>query len=447
MKKANEKVFYHIYPLGFCGAPERNIENAEPVERLNKLYGWIDHMKFLGINALYLGPVFESVEHGYDTTDYFTVDRRLGSNDTLRSLVKKLHENGIEVILDGVLNHAGREFFAFRDLKNFGRNSRYSDWFSGVDFSRRSPYNDDFTYDTWAGHYNLVKLNLSNGEVVDHLLNAVKYWISEFDIDGIRLDAADSLDFNFMKRLSETAKGIKPDFWLMGEVVHGDYSRWVNEARIDSTTNYECYKGLYSSHNDKNYFEIAHSLRRQFSGGGVYRDIALYNFADNHDVPRVASTLKNKSHLYPLYTILFTMPGIPSIYYGGEWEAEGGKINGSDRQLRPAVDIESVKNKMKGGMARHISGLSRIRKENKALKYGSYEELFVGSEQFGFARECEGEKIFVLLNSSDREAVVNNSNIPGGKYFDILNGGEVDLAEKAGLRIYPNWARILKRAR
>jgi len=445
MKKANENVFYHIYPLGLCGAPEKNHENIEPAERLNKIYGWIDHMKYLGVNALYLGPLFESLEHGYDTTNYFEVDKRLGRNDTLKYLIKKLHENQIAVIVDGVFHHVGREFFAFRDLKYFGRNSKYAGWFDGVDFSRRSPYNDEFSYNTWAGHYNLVKLNHNNSEVVNHLLGAAKYWIDEFDIDGIRLDAADSLDFHFMEKLSWAVKEKKPGFWLMGEVVHGNYARWVNEAKIDSTTNYECYKGLYSSHNDKNYFEIAYSLKRQFSGAGIYKDIALYNFADNHDVERVASTIKNRRHLYPLYTILFTMPGIPSIYYGSEWEFEGRKINGNDRQLRPSVEIGEVKAAVKEDMVRHISNLSRIRRQNKALKYGNYEELFVRSEQFGFMRECEGEKIAVLLNSSNDEVEVNNLNIPGGKYFDILNGGEIDMAENGRINIYPCWARILKK--
>jgi len=446
MKSFNEKVFYHIYPLGFCGAPERNDFSSAPVDRLDRVAEWIAHMKELGVNALYLGPLFESVEHGYDTVNYYTVDRRLGTNDSLKNLVRALHENGIDVVLDGVFNHVGRDFFAFKDLTYSGRDSRFAGWFDGVDFSRRSPYNDQFDYNTWAGHYNLVKLNLKNREIAGHLIGAARYWIEEFDIDGIRLDAADSLDFDFMKKLSEEVKSVKPDFWIMGEVIHGNYGRWVAEAKIDSTTNYECYKGLYSSHNDRNYFEIAYSLRRQFSSHGIYKGLSLYNFADNHDVERVASTIKKREHLYPLYTLLFMMPGIPSIYYGSEWELEGRKTNGSDKNLRPAIDIREMKSTKPDNLVRHISKLSKIRNESNAIRYGTYAELFVKSEQFGFLREHEGESVAVMINSSDREVTLEDTKLPAGKYIDILNGdAEIDAYSDRSVNIYPSWGRILRK--
>lgn len=447
MESFNEKVFYHIYPLGFCGAPEKNDFHFAPVERLNKITEWIGHMKRLGVNALYLGPVFESAGHGYDTANYYQVDRRLGTNATLKNLVGTLHENGIAVVLDGVFNHVGREFFAFKDIINSGQGSRFKHWFDGVDFGRRSPCGDRFTYNTWAGHYDLVKLNPKSDEVVGHLIGAARYWIDEFGIDGIRLDAADCLDFDFMRKLSDAVKGVRPDFWIMGEVIHGDYGNWVRDAHIDSTTNYECYKGLYSSHNDRNYFEIAHSLRRQFAVGGIYRGLSLYNFADNHDVERVASSLKNRSHLYPLYTLLFTMPGIPSIYYGSEWGLEGRKANGSDKSLRPALEIGEMKNSRPDDLVRHISKLSEIRKGSRALKYGSYGELFVKSEQFGFVREHEGETVAAVFNSSGREAALEDAKIPPGKYIDVLNeGAEIDLRESRAVDIFPNWSRILVKA-
>ena len=446
MRPINEKVFYHIYPLGFCGAPEVNDAGSEPVERLNKITGWIPHMKSLGINALYLGPVFESVKHGYDTVNYYEVDGRLGRNDTLKHLVEQLHRSGIELVIDGVFNHVGRNFFAFRDLMYFGGNSRYRDWFDGVDFGRTSPYNDQFTYNTWAGHYDLVKLNLKNYEVRDYLMNAAKYWIEEFDIDGIRLDAADSLDFDFMRTLSEVTKSIKADFWLVGEVVHGNYGRWITEAGIDSTTNYECYKGLYSSHNDKNYFEIAHSLKRQFASGGIYKNMPLYNFADNHDVDRVASSIKNKKHLYPLYTLLFTMPGVPSVYYGSEWGIEGRRTGGSDKALRPELDVNEMNSTGTVDLAKHISMLSHLRRSSGAINSGGYEELFVRAEQFGFMRENKGEKVAVLINSSDKESILDNLNILEGKYLDLLNNGcEIEISGKSPVNIYPNWARILRK--
>ena len=139
-------------------------------------------------------------------------------------------------------------------------------------------------------------------------------WVETFDIDGLRLDAADCIDKEFFKQLKVYTQGLKKDFWLMGEIIHGDYKMWANPDMMHSVTNYECWKGIYSSHNDKNYFEIAHSLRRQFAKGGIYENLRLYNFLDNHDVNRIASLLKNPADLENAYTMLFCMPGIPSVY-------------------------------------------------------------------------------------------------------------------------------------
>ncbi len=445
MKKVEEKIFYHIYPLGFVGASKKNDLNSSPIESLYKVIDWIPHMKHLGVNALYLGPLFESEEHGYDTIDYFKVDRRLGTNDTLKNVVKALHEAGIEVILDGVFNHVGRDFFAFKDLQNNLRNSKYKDWFYDVNFSYRSPMNDPFTYNAWDGHYNLVKLNLQNYEVSEHLLQAAEYWIREFDIDGIRLDAADALDFSWMKKLSERTKNIKKDFWLMGEVVHGDYSDWLKKGGLDSTTNYESYKGLFSSLNDKNYFEIEYALKRQFGKGGIYEGIKLYNFLDNHDVNRVASRIEDKKHLYPLYLMLMTMPGVPSIYYGSEWGIEGEKINGNDGSLRPNLDVNYMNDNFDTNMIAHISKLIRIRKEMKSLKYGSYKTQFVSSQQFAYMREFEGEKSFVIFNSEEKNVSIEGNKIEAGRYYDMLNDEEIQVNGNSSINLSPNWGRILKR--
>ncbi|MFY0574859.1 alpha-amylase family glycosyl hydrolase [Cystobacter fuscus] len=275
------------------------------------------------MNALYLGPVFESSSHGYDTADYSKVDRRLGTNADLSRLVAAMRAAGIRVILDGVFHHVGRDFWAFRDVQVHGERSRYRDWFSGLQFGKRSPYGDAFSYDGWSGHYNLVKLNLQNAEVRAHLFGVVEQWISEFGIEGLRLDVAEVMDVSFLRDLAAFCRRLRPDFWLLGEAIHGDYRRLGNPETLDSVTNYECYKGLYSSLNDRNYFEIAYSLQRQFGENGIYRDLLLYNFVDNHDVNRIASTLKDPAHLLPLHLMLFTIPGVPSIYYGSEWGQEG----------------------------------------------------------------------------------------------------------------------------
>lgn len=444
-KKAN---FYHIYPLGFCGAPKLNDFNSKTMENLEKIYDWISHIKYLGADAIYFGPIFESTSHGYDTADYNVIDRRLGDNNTFIKLVKTLHKNNIKVVIDGVFNHVGRDFFAFKDVILKGKSSKYCNWFK-LDFNQNSPLNDPFNYDTWNGYYNLVKLNLCNLEVKDYLFRAISVWIKDFDIDGLRLDCADCLDSNFIIELASFCKKLKSNFWLMGEIIHGDYNRWVNNNMLDSVTNYECYKGLYSSHNDKNYFEIAYSLNRQFNyNSGIYKDMYLYNFVDNHDVNRIASTLKFSDYIYPLYIILFTMPGIPSIYYGSEFEIEGIK-DGSDDNLRPELNLKNIlSNNYNKKLIDLIHNLSKIRKSSKALEEGKYIQIKVLNEQFAYARTIEGEYIIVILNLSQKPSFMEfNITIKASKAIDVLNNRDTFKIQSNNcftIKLEPCWGRILK---
>ena len=446
---ARESVFYHIYPLGLCGAAPRNDFCSPVIPRLEQLYGWVDHLQDLSVNAVWLGPLFESTAHGYDTADYFQVDRRLGTNHTLSGVISALHQRGIRVILDAVLNHVGRDFWAFRDVREHNERSAYCDWFQGLNFQMRSPFNDPFTYKGWNGCYDLVKLNLRNPAVKKHLFQAVEMWIQEFSLDGLRLDAADCMDIDFLKELGSLCRSIRSDFWLMGEVVHGDYRKWANAETLDSVTNYECFKGLYSSHVDRNYFEIAYTLNRQFGEVGLYCDIPLYNFADNHDVNRVASNLTNPAHLHTLYCLLFTMPGVPSIYYGSEWGMQAIKSNGDDKALRPHVDIATVsRTSPYPDLSRTIARLARIRLSSQALKYGDYHQLSVGHEQFAFSRRTLEECVVVSVNASDKPASFRLA-IPAGygsHLVDLLNPGETFPVVDGHARIdpvWPCWARIM----
>ena len=197
----NEAIFYHIYPLGLTGAPKEN-DYGTPVHRLNTLLPWIDHIKEIGCTALYIGPLFESVGHGYETTDYKKPDSRLGTNEDLKNLVAACHEKGIRVIFDGVFNHTGRDFFAFKDIQQNRENSRYVNWYCNlVNLCGNTEYKDGFSYENWGGYNLLAKLNQRNPEVQNYICDVVRFWVSEFDVDGIRLDAADVLDFDFMKAL------------------------------------------------------------------------------------------------------------------------------------------------------------------------------------------------------------------------------------------------------
>ena len=202
-----------------------------------------------------------------------------------------------------------------------------------------------FSYENWGGHDSLVKLNQKNPEVIDYICDVIRYWAEEFDIDGIRLDAADVLDFDYMKALRKVANEIKLDFWLMGEVIHGDYSKWVNEKTLHSVTNYVLHKALYSSHNEHNYFEVAHTLK--YLNDLKVKSHELYSFVDNHDVERIYTKLKNKKHFVPVHILLYTLPGIPSVYYGSEFGIEGRKERFSDDSLRPALWIDNYKDATK----------------------------------------------------------------------------------------------------
>lgn len=441
MSYINESVIYNIYPLGFCGAPRDNDGNL--VYRLDKIYDCIEHLKKMSVNVLVFNPLFESSRHGYDTIDYRKVDCRLGDNNSFKKICNTLHENGIKVILDGVFNHVGRDFFAFKDVQQNLGNSRYCNWFQNLNFGGRSPKGDPFWYEGWAGHYDLVKLNLQNDEVVNYLLDSVKFWIDEFDIDGLRLDAADCIDLEFFKKLRNVCKSKKPDFWLYGEITHGDYNRWANNELLDSVTNYECYKGIYSSHNDHNYFEIAHSLNRQFGNGGIYRNIYTYNFVDNHDVNRIASDLKDKNHLNNVYTLMYTMPGVPSIYYGSEYGIEGKRTQFSDYELRPCLDLNNVEN-ANYNLLSHIIKLGKVRLALEALKYGKFDNVNIMNEKLVYKRFTDNQTVFVAFNLTDHDESIGFDAGCNAKLTDVLNDNEVfDVNGYFELPMKPYSSRIL----
>ena len=403
MKWYDEAVFYHIYPLGLCGCPHEN--NGQEGHHFEKLKQWAVHSSELGCTAIYIGPLFESVGHGYETTDYRLVDRRLGTNDEFRDFVKYCHDIGLRVIVDGVFNHVGRRFFAFEDVLKNRENSEYCSWFCNLNFSGNNEYNDGFSYENWGGYNLLVKLNVWNPQVRQYLFDSIAMWVHDFDIDGIRLDAADVLDFQFMKEMRQFTDGLKEDFWLMGEVIHGDYSRWANDETLHAVTNYELHKGLYSGHNDHNYFEIAHSIRRI---NDICRGRRLYTFVDNHDVERIASKVHVKKHLELITILLYTIYGIPSVYYGSEFAIEGKKEQGSYCNLRPCLELSDFRDMMQNNPVTRLHvKLGRLKKEVTALREGGYQELSLTNRQFAFGRVTEHQAAVTALNSDDAPAVIS----------------------------------------
>lgn len=426
---ANESVFYQIYPLGFTGAPFEN--DGVLTHRIRKVLDWIPHFSKLGINAIYFSPLFESDTHGYNTRDYRKLDVRLGTNEDFKEVVEKLHDAGIKVVLDGVFNHVGRGFGPFQDVLKKREGSPYTGWFYRIAFDGDSAYHDGLWYEGWEGNYDLVKLNLRNEEVVRYLLDSVAFWIDEFGIDGLRLDVAYSLDEDFVRRLRSFCDGKKQDFFLLGEMLHGDYNRLVNDAMLHSATNYECYKGLYSSFNSLNMFEINHSLLRQFGPENwtLYRGKHLLSFVDNHDVTRAASILTNPKHLPLLYALMFGMPGIPCVYYGSEWGFQAEKHQG-DPALRPSFDAPEWND-----LTDYIAKLAQAKKQSEALNYGDFKSVVLTNKQCIFQRRTEGERVLVAINA-DAEPYTAHFDAGCGRAVDLISGNEHDFGGGSTLPPY-----------
>lgn len=431
---AYESVFYQIYPLGFCGAPFENDGVLE--HRILKIEEWIPHIKKLGCNAIYFSPLFESDTHGYNTRDYRKLDCRLGTNEDFKQVVDKLHAEGIKVVLDGVFNHVGRGFFGFEDVLRNRESSVYKDWFH-INFWGNSCYNDGLYYEGWEGNYDLVKLNLRHEPVVQYLFESIDLWIKEFDIDGLRLDVAYCLDHDFVRRLRQFTEDKKADFFLVGEMLHGDYKVLVNDEMLHSATNYECYKGLHSSFNSMNMFEIIHSLMRQFGPETwtLYKGKHLLSFVDNHDVSRIASILQKKEHLPLIYALCFGMPGIPCVYYGSEWGAIGDKHNG-DPSLRLSYEKPEWNE-----LTEFISNLSEAKKHSNALNYGDFRSVLLTNKQCIFERKTEGERVLVAINA-DGEDFYAHFNAECGKAVDLITGEEHDFG--GGSKLPPYTARFWK---
>ena len=426
---AYESVFYQIYPLGFCGAPFSN--DGVLSSRIEKVNDWIPHIKKLGANAIYFSPVFESDTHGYNTRDYTKIDVRLGTNEDFKKVCDNLHKNDIKVVLDGVFNHVGRGFWAFQDVLKNREASPYVNWFDRIDFNGNSNYNDGLWYEGWEGNYDLVKLNLHNDEVVNHIFNAVEGWINEFDIDGLRLDVAYCLDIGFLNKLRAFCDSKKDDFFLLGEVLHGEYGRMLSQMNIHSVTNYQCYKGIHSAFNSANMFEIIHSLNRLFEDQqwAVARDAHLLSFADNHDVSRIATIINDKKLLPLVYGMVFGMPGIPCVYYGSEWGAEGDKSQG-DPALRVSFDAPEWNE-----LTDTISKMAKAKINSKALNYGKFRSIVLTNKQCIFERKCDDERVLVAINM-DQSPFTAHFDAGCGTAVDLISGSKHDFGGGSELAPY-----------
>jgi glycosidase len=403
--------------------------------------------------ALYFGPLFESHTHGYDTIDYFTVDRRLGDNALIRQIIDELHARDIRVIFDGVFNHTGRGFFAFQDILEHGEGSRYRDWYT-IDQTGDSHYGDGFAYDSWEGHQSLPALNLANPEVRNYLLEVAQMWLADVGIDGWRLDVAYELPHDFLWELRRACKGVRPDCFLLGETIHGDYRTWVAPDLLDAGLNYPFHSALIRSFNEGNLPDLAANLDRAFhSEWGLYTDLLLVNFVGNHDVTRVRSALDDPRHIYPAFILLMCAPGIPMLYYGDEFGMEGEKGDGDAalRRSMPEAGAEELPDDS-DALMREIGRLANLRRQHPALSHGRHATLMSQGPLYVFLRQHVRENAIIAVNVDDTPATLDvpiaaQGVSDGTRFHDVLNSELPPATVEGGqitIRDIPScWGRLL----
>jgi len=301
MEWIDHAIWWQVYPLGFCGAPFRE-EDPAPAPRMRKLLAWLDYAIELGASGLLLGPVFASQTHGYDTTDQFRIDPRLGGEETFEALVSACKKRGLRILLDGVFSHVGAQHPGVVRALQEGKEDPAAELFD-IDWTSGRPVPRVF-----EGHSSLVRLNHAGEQAANYTVAVMKHWL-ERGIDGWRLDAAYSISPDFWARVLPVVRADYPDAWFLGEVIHGDYSKFVAESSVDSVTQYELWKAIWSSIRDRNLFELDWALKRH---NEFLANFTPHTFVGNHDVTRIASVIGADGAVSAV-AILLTLGGVPSM--------------------------------------------------------------------------------------------------------------------------------------
>lgn len=409
---AKEAIIYQIFPERFCnGDPSNDPEDVKPwdseVNRsimlggdLKGIIGKLDYIEDLGVNAIYMTPVFKAgSNHKYDTYDYFQIDPQFGSLETLKELVHKAHKRKIKVILDAVFNHSGVEFFPFRDVLKNGEKSEYRDWFD----IRKFPVEvrDDPDYRTFAYGGHMPKMITENEAVKSYLIDVATYWIKEADIDGWRLDVADEVGHHFWREFRKAVKAVKPEALVVGEVWY-DSSAWLQGDQFDSVMNYIFTGALkdfiaFEKINAREFGERMESIR------GMYKLPAyniLWNLIGSHDTARFLTVSKEDVRKLKLAAFVqMTFAGIPMIYYGDEI----GMTGENDPDCRKGMVWDETRQDC--GLREYYKKLISLRKENKALTRGDFTTVLAEAETniYGFRRSFSTECIEGYINNMDRE--------------------------------------------
>jgi len=446
---ATDAVVYHIYPLGLLGAPRRNPGHGMPQPRLLELRRWYDHIQSLGVDTILLGPIFESETHGYDTVDLKRVDRRLGDIDTLRTVIDELHARGMCVLLDGVFNHTGRRFFAFEELRALGKRSPYRDWYR-VDLTRDNKHGDGFSYKGWHGSSGLPELNLEHEPVRQHLFEVARYWLEDIGVDGWRLDAASDVAPAFWQRFRAACKTARPDCFLLGELVFGEYGKYLGPDGLDGATHYPLYDAMHRAFEANRFAPLARLLRQhqQKRHGGV-----LLSFLGNHDVTRLRSRLSEPADFYPAMVLLMSLPFTPCLYYGDECGMTGEKARGDHALRRPMPNPDEPWPDDSRDRYAAIARLVRLRRDHPVLRHGDITYVKAQHNLLAVALRSATATALIVINVSHDEqtwslSLPNELAATADRFVDALDlhlpppivrgDGAVTLDA-----LYPKWGRVL----
>lgn len=425
-------IWWHVYPLGFTGAEQDALPpDHEPEPRLRHLGAWLDYAVELGCNGLALGPVFASETHGYDTVDHYRVDRRLGTADDLRWLIDACHEKGVRVLLDGVFNHVGRGFDRFQAVLADGPESESADWFHIYPDNTAA---DGFTYEHFEGHDGLVTLNHGHPEVRRYVIEVMRHWL-DAGADGWRLDAAYAAPRDFWHEVVAEVKEHHPDAWLVGEVIHAPYEPWIEEAGLDAVTQYELWKSIWSSINDRNFYELSWTLERHQACSERFVPLT---FLGNHDVTRIATQIEDDRHLGHAIATLLTLPGTPSIYAGDEQAFTGVKGDHArgDDAVRPEFPATPDDLLPYGWSTyRRWQEMISLRRRHPWLARATVEVHDLANESIGYvcsstARDDDA-RLAVLLNLGDQPTAFPEAQqaVPAAKVeaasFDADEGATI----------------------
>jgi cyclomaltodextrinase / maltogenic alpha-amylase / neopullulanase len=412
-------IWWQVYPLGFVGAFPAGQPPGAGEHRLRQLVDWLDHAIALGASGIALGPIFASRTHGYDTTDHYRIDPRLGDDADFDYLVAEARRRGLRVLLDGVFNHVGVDFPRYREAANDEASAR---WFRGR----------PGRFHTFEGHSELITLNHENPEVIDYTVDVMTRWLRR-GADGWRLDAAYAVPQQFWASTLPRVREGHPGAWFVGELIHGDYAAVVEAAKFDSATQYELWKAIWSALNDGNFFELNWALQRH---NGFLASFAPLTFIGNHDVTRIASRLERPQHVAHALVILLTIGGVPSVYAGDELGFRGVKEEryGGDDAVRPEFGSPPIELDARGAdvwaLHQYLIGLRRrhawlhaalttaVRLDNRHYVY----ETRTGDDALLVALNIDDEPLRLVLSElgTTRAEVVAGSAAPPSEVMDTV---------------------------